>query len=464
MQNSETIDSCVSAMGQNSTVNGVFYLGHTDTWQQCQTLCGNLPECVSFDWHPNSGSFAGACYERITDYFEPKRSSGRVVGMRPGAKPGTAPACVQPPAPTPPPTRPSEIDCAFRALGMTVANRNLLGDPWKLSFVEDALQMVQCLTTPIELPRPAQPEPTAAARDEGAYYVSAAGGSDSNPGTAEKPFATLNHAQEAVRRDLAAGKTGLSVVVEPGSYYEELLFTPQDSGTAESPVVWTAADPTKPTVISGGVPLATDWAQQKMNNVTVLSSVVHNTDLDSIPALFVNGKRWKLARFPNGNPLVPKSGYIPAGQGLCPGMKTSVKAFSEPYNIQVVNKATKTVLSQGWARPVTDDVKTVWVDDATVTHDAGAFQNFEAYVNGTNSCYNTSLNLPFWQTCTCSCRSVTAGALGERPHTWAHPETAVIHMFHTAGWGGWDFQVHPSRAPIARTFMADSCNALRLAG
>lgn len=121
-QDHETIDSCIWEKGQNSTVNGVYYLGQASSWQLCEALCSGWESCVSFDWHaPGEGAFTHTCYARTTDYFQPKLASGRVVGMRPGSVPGTAPACVIPPAPpgppTPPPQPPSDIDCEFRSLG-----------------------------------------------------------------------------------------------------------------------------------------------------------------------------------------------------------------------------------------------------------------------------------------------------------------------------------------------------------
>ena len=58
------------------------------------------------------------------------------------------------------------------------------------------------------------------------YYV-APTGNDANPGTLEKPFASLQRAQQAVRQ-----KPG-TVFLRGGTYYlpETLVFTAQDSGT-----------------------------------------------------------------------------------------------------------------------------------------------------------------------------------------------------------------------------------------
>src|SRR5436309_1958329 len=67
------------------------------------------------------------------------------------------------------------------------------------------------------------------------YYVAPAG-SDGNPGTLEKPFATIQQAQKAVRH-----KPG-SVVLRGGAYYlaEPLIFRAADSGSKAAPLVYQA--------------------------------------------------------------------------------------------------------------------------------------------------------------------------------------------------------------------------------
>jgi hypothetical protein len=86
------------------------------------------------------------------------------------------------------------------------------------------------------------------------YYV-APNGSDSNPGTLGKPFATIQHAQQAVRQQPGA------VWLRGGTYYlpEKLVFSAEDSGSKAAPVVYQAYGKEQP-VISGGVRLEKlDW-------------------------------------------------------------------------------------------------------------------------------------------------------------------------------------------------------------
>jgi hypothetical protein len=86
------------------------------------------------------------------------------------------------------------------------------------------------------------------------YFVAPTGG-DGNPGTLEKPFATIHRAQQAVRQ-----KPG-TVWLRGGTYYlpEKLVFSAEDSGSQAAPVIYQAYENEQP-VISGGVRLEKlDW-------------------------------------------------------------------------------------------------------------------------------------------------------------------------------------------------------------
>src|SRR5262245_64755219 len=77
-----------------------------------------------------------------------------------------------------------------------------------------------------------------------ADFVVATTGSDDNPGTAEKPFATLARARDAVRKLNAGGppQATVTVLVRGGTYVltETLVFGPEDSGTPQRRVVYAA--------------------------------------------------------------------------------------------------------------------------------------------------------------------------------------------------------------------------------
>jgi len=83
-------------------------------------------------------------------------------------------------------------------------------------------------------------------------------GNDANPGTKEKPLASIlmaqRQARELRRLNDPSVKNGIQIILNGGVYQldEPVLFRPEDSGTAESPTTIMAA-PVEEPVISGGV-------------------------------------------------------------------------------------------------------------------------------------------------------------------------------------------------------------------
>ena len=72
----------------------------------------------------------------------------------------------------------------------------------------------------------------------GDFYVST-NGSDSNNGTENAPFLTIEKAVEAVRNTDKNGRSGITVCIEGGEYrVSSLEFTKEDSGTADCPVTY----------------------------------------------------------------------------------------------------------------------------------------------------------------------------------------------------------------------------------
>ena len=124
-------------------------------------------------------------------------------------------------------------------------------------------------------------------------------GNDSNPGTADKPFATLQRARDAIRALKAKGPLAepVTVNVAAGDYAlaEPLVLTPDDSGSAQAPVTYQSAGGRA--VLSGGRKIA-GWRQAENGLWT--------TQVPEVAAgkwyfeqLFVNGRRATRARTPN---------------------------------------------------------------------------------------------------------------------------------------------------------------------
>jgi hypothetical protein len=124
------------------------------------------------------------------------------------------------------------------------------------------------------------------------YFVSPTG-TDSNPGTLEKPFATMQRAQQSVRQ-----KRG-DIVLRGGTYYlsSSLVLTAEDSGTKDTPLVIRNYRDEQP-VLSGGRRLNNlDW--QPGPNGTYRAQFPADLQTEGI---FVNGERQILARYPNFDP------------------------------------------------------------------------------------------------------------------------------------------------------------------
>lgn len=139
---------------------------------------------------------------------------------------------------------------------------------------------------------------------------------DVAPGRKDGPFATLGRARLAVR-ELRRSKPDLKrpvVVALRGGMYElgePLVFTPEDSGTADSPTVYAAYGNERP-IISGGVKLS-GWVESSKGRWEV-----------SLPEdwvfsqLFVNGERRR-------RPRLPKDGYFRVAGELPPSARAQGK-------------------------------------------------------------------------------------------------------------------------------------------
>jgi len=150
----------------------------------------------------------------------------------------------------------------------------------------------------------------------GAEWFVAIDGNDAWSGTlpapntahTDGPFATLPRARAEVRHAIAAGNAEPKTVqIRGGTYFlpESLKFTPEDSGTAAAPVVWTSFESEKPLLIGGRT--ITDWKPWKgaIQQANLEEQGFHTPDFKQ---LFFDGKRQPLARYPNYDPENPYGG------------------------------------------------------------------------------------------------------------------------------------------------------------
>ena len=157
------------------------------------------------------------------------------------------------------------------------------------------------------------------------FFVSPAG-SDSNPGTETKPFQSIEKAKEAVRLQLKeTPDKSVVVIVNEGVYNLEnpVVFTNEDSGMENAPVVYKAAEGEKP-VITGSRKLKNWKPMENAEKLDILSPEVKGkiyvanvkeagivdfgdaTEIGKRPELFCNGQLQTLARWPN-------TGFVNAG-------------------------------------------------------------------------------------------------------------------------------------------------------
>ena len=363
------------------------------------------------------------------------------------------------------------VDCAFRQLALTMSSANLGGSMDKLAAVSAALNISDCagseqswiaaaLNAQRSMGRSSAAKvatPRAAAGLE--LFVSPTG-SDSAAGTLAAPLKTLAAAQARLRT--ASSRGGAVVNVRAGTYYESLVLGPSDSGVPGSPVTWQSYNG-EAAVVSGGD--AIDCAWKKSTATPGAWTCVLPANSPPFTELFYGGKRLQRARWPNGDPSVPcndaagciTAGYTAAvaasGVGRCaPNAKPLVGG---PVVTMLGAGATLTsgIAGLNAASPA---VQINVSDKEYHPKDMGAFENFQAFSGGGVACYNNSLNEPYWNAGTCNCKDFgLAPDAAARAAKWKNASTGVVHMFHSARWGNWQFEVdsfapgppHPSPTP-----------------
>ncbi|MCP4309672.1 MAG: hypothetical protein GY790_00280 [Bacteroidetes bacterium] len=152
------------------------------------------------------------------------------------------------------------------------------------------------------------------------FYVSL-NGSDSDNGSLEQPFATLEAAKIAVReygKNEINSTTPVEVIIRGGVYHlkKTLELKPEDSGTKNAPVTWRAAENER-VVLSGGRAIDGKWKKDSdgktwyvdlpeakgwVRDLTQPEAYQQNPDGPwHFRQLYVDGKRATRARFPNAD-------------------------------------------------------------------------------------------------------------------------------------------------------------------
>lgn len=118
-----------------------------------------------------------------------------------------------------------------------------------------------------------------------------------SPGGDDGPFATLEGARDAIRKQKQEGlRKPVHVVVRGGTYYLPAPFqlTAEDSGTDKCPILY-AAHPGEKPILSGGSPIS-GWRKPAEGNVWTAEIPGAGTGGWYFHQLFVGGQRRVLRR------------------------------------------------------------------------------------------------------------------------------------------------------------------------
>ena len=166
----------------------------------------------------------------------------------------------------------------FVALSLMLASCDSASsqDPVPTADVNTSVPITTPTIVPTVTPVPPQYE----------FHV-AVDGSDTNPGTVNRPFATLEHARDVIRTMNLNMQESIVVHIHGGAYFvsEPIEFTDADSGQNGFDIIYRAAEGETP-VISGGINVS-GWEQ-------VPDSQMWKTVLQNVGAfrqLYVNGVR-----------------------------------------------------------------------------------------------------------------------------------------------------------------------------
>ena len=171
-------------------------------------------------------------------------------------------------------------------------------------------------------------------------------GSDSAPGTAEAPFATLTRARDAVRKQIAVGLTKDTLVLVRGGTYLQpatLAFGPEDSGTEKFSVTYAAAPGAKVS-LSGGRKII-GWQPGR--------GKIWTAEMPEVKAggwyfrqLFVNDRRATRARTPNVDDPTPwwkiRTSTVksdkrpPEDQPITVSVTGPIQAYRNPADVELV--------------------------------------------------------------------------------------------------------------------------------
>eukprot|EP01060_Flectonema_neradi_P029769 TRINITY_DN418_c0_g2_i1.p1 TRINITY_DN418_c0_g2~~TRINITY_DN418_c0_g2_i1.p1 ORF type:complete len:897 (+),score=193.77 TRINITY_DN418_c0_g2_i1:46-2691(+) len=417
--NTNDIKGLVSGPGQSSSQAKL--LGKFTNINDCISACDkgrSTVGCGSFAYFPSgfAGGWGTMCYARVDGLWDPLPETGVTSGY---------PGAVPPPSPTPPsPSGPTSNECIVKQTSLLFAD--------KVSSGRATDHVYASLDFPSDCPRPKTEQhpprqPVYPIGSQVEFFVSQTG-SDMNSGMrSDNAFKTVHAAQVAARE--SQKKTGRSSVINlsSGKHYlsKSLELTTEDSGVRGSPNVWRgAADGTS--ILSGGVNLNCTWKATSDPNMLQchVGSGVSNFD-----ELFISDVRRVRARYPNGDPLIPKSGYASGCQAV---ELINNPAVALPLNSTVYSESGAVI-----ANITYPDAKVI-VSDATKSRILNNGKTDQTLY--TNTRFDETYNIPFFNDTSLAKVKLTDAGVVSRMAKWQNPGKVVVKMYHPNGWGSWAFE------------------------
>ena len=200
----------------------------------------------------------------------------------------------------------------------------------------------------------------------GADYYVALNGSDRNPGTLERPFASITAARDAMRKTTPeAGKDSM-VYLRGGVYRlaEKITFNLEDSGKPDAKIIFRNFGDEKP-VLSGGVAV-TGWViQDPVRNIYKA-----NVGTNLFRQVYINGEMALRSRYPQGTPVAGPFMRMVNGDGR--NHRIAIKASEwKPVAAKANLQALEIVYLLHWTEfrakiaSVSEAGNTVWLNLAT---------------------------------------------------------------------------------------------------
>ena len=363
-----------------------------------------------------ANSAVGDPWHTVSNVNDVKGSVGAVSGY---------PGAVKSPSPTPPsPTGPTSTECIVKQNSLLFAN--------KLSGGRATDHVFASLAFPSDCPRP-ETEAQKTKRSDyilnshTEFFVSTVG-SDTNSGLrSDDAFKTVYAAQAAARDNTKNNGKSSVITLSSGKHYlpRALQLSAKDSGFQGNPNIWRgAADGTS--VLSGGVELNCTW--KVTSDPNLLQCQVDNA-ITSFDELFISDVRRVRSRYPNGDPLLPKNGYV-SGCRVVDLISNPSQAL--PLNSTVYSES-GTVIAN-----ITFPEEKVVVSDTTKPR---TIKNCKTeQILYTNTRFDETYNTPFWNTTSLAKISLTNPGMVNRMEKWQNPGKVVVKMFQPGGWGSWAFE------------------------